>query len=73
MTFYTIKRKNISNSLMHVKCLQRCSCADARHSEINGQCTEILPYTNIGRTSTTSPVNISEIFRGNFNGLLIPF
>lgn len=56
MAFYTIKREVTSNSLIPVKCSQRCSCADARHSEINGHCTGILSDMNI--RSTTSQVNI---------------
>lgn len=63
MAFYTIEREVSSNLPMAVKCSQRCSCVDARHFEINGQCTEELPDMNIGSTNTilTSKVNISKI------------
>ncbi|VDN58616.1 unnamed protein product [Dracunculus medinensis] len=52
MAFYTIEREVSSNLPMAVKCSQRCSCVDARHFEINGQCTEELPDMNIGSTNT---------------------
>lgn len=42
MIFRTIQQEATSHSLAHAKCLQRCSCLNTTHSEINGQCIEAL-------------------------------
>lgn len=59
MAFHTIQRKTLHNSL-RVKCLQRCSCVDARYSEIKERCVQILPNMDFKSiNSTISQVNIS--------------
>lgn len=52
MIFRTMQRKAIAYSMVAVKCVQRCSCADKTLSEIDGQC--------IRSANSTLQVNFSE-------------